>query len=93
MSLTQDKSGNYLSVIRYGQGLVDVISKGNLISNFDTKISDELNAFALADLKNDGGNYIIYTNGNYIEAKNMQGASADNFPFKDPLGIGFVGTH
>ncbi len=92
LSLTEDKSGNYLSVIRYGQGLVDVISKGSLISNFATTTNGESNLFALADLKNDGGNYIIYTNGNYIEAKNMQGASADNFPFNDPLGIGFAGT-
>ena len=92
LSLTQNKSGNYLSVLRYGQGLVDVVSKGNLIASFDTKTNGESNSFALADLKNDGGNYIVYTNGNYIEAKNMKGASADNFPFKDPLGIGFVGT-
>ncbi len=92
LSLTQDQSGNYLSILRYGNGLVDIISKGNLVSSFDTKINDESNSFALADLKNDGGNYIIYSNGNNIEAKNIHGASADNFPFKDPLGIGFVGT-
>ncbi len=30
--------------------------------------------------------------GNNLEALNLQGASADNFPFIDPDGIGFSGT-
>ncbi len=92
LSLTQDQGGNYLSILRYGNGLVDVISKGIVAYSFNTDISDESNSFALADLKNDGGNYIIYSNGNKIEAKNINGASAENFPFKDPMGIGFIGT-
>ena len=91
LSLTQDKAGNYLSILRYGNGLVEVISNGINVAKFDTKLSDRSNTFALTDLKNDGSNYIVYTNGNKIEAKNIYGASADNFPFSDPLGIGFVG--
>jgi hypothetical protein len=46
---------------------------------------------SLADLKNDGENYILYTNGNKLEAVNMAGASAINFPFEDPLDSGFTG--
>ncbi len=91
LSLTQDQSGAYLSILRYGNGLVDVISNGKTLAKFDTQISNQSNSFALTDLKNDGSNYIVYTNGNNIEARNMNGASADNFPFSDPLGIGFVG--
>ncbi len=90
--LTVDKSGNYLSILRYGNGLVVGIKNGNLTDQFDTKLADQSNSFALADLKNDGGNYVIYTNGNKIEARNINGSSADNYPFEDPLGIGFSGT-
>ena len=43
-------------------------------------------------IKNDGENYIVFSKGKHIEAVNLLGASADNFPFTDPLGIGFVGT-
>lgn len=61
-----------------------------LISKFNAKGSPE--SFSLADLKLDGANYILYTNGLYIEAYNFSGACAENFPFKDPMGIGFTGT-
>jgi len=45
----------------------------------------------LGDLKNDGENYIVFGKGQSVEAINLLGASADNFPFVDPLGTGFVG--
>jgi hypothetical protein len=64
---------------------------GNL-SKFNVSSIEEINSFSMADLKNDGRNYILFTNGDKLEALNLQGASADNFPFIDPLGIGFTGT-
>ena len=51
-----------------------------------------ISSLSIADLKNDGENYILFTDGNNLEALNLQGASADNFPFTDPQGIGFTGT-
>ncbi len=48
--------------------------------------------FSLADLKQDGSNYILYTNGTNLEAYNLSGACAENFPFRDPMGVGFIGT-
>jgi len=47
---------------------------------------------SLADLKNDGDNYVLYTNGSKLEAVNLTGASAVNFPFTDPIDSGFTGT-
>jgi hypothetical protein len=47
---------------------------------------------SVADLKNDGDNYILYTNGKKLEAVNSTGASAVNFPFTDPADSGFTGT-
>lgn len=60
------------------------------ISQFEVNGSPE--NISLADLKLDGNNYILYTNGLYVEAYNFAGACAENFPFKDPMGIGFIGT-
>ncbi|MDP3682930.1 MAG: hypothetical protein Q8S01_03270, partial [Ignavibacteria bacterium] len=60
------------------------------ISQFEVNGSPE--SISLADLKLDGTNYILYTNGLYVEAFNFSGACAENFPFKDPMGIGFIGT-
>jgi len=51
-----------------------------------------IKTFVITDLKQDGTNYIVVNNGNHIEVYNLTGALADNFPFTDPEGIGFVGT-
>ena len=61
-----------------------------IISQFS--VNDPPQNFSLANLKDESSNYVLYTNGLYIEAYNLSGASAENFPFRDPLGIGFVGT-
>ena len=87
LALTKDKDGNYLSVLNLNNTIY-IISEGKEVSRFSYQDNIE---FSLADLKQDGGNYIIITDGNKIDAKNLNGASADNFPFEDPLGIGFTG--
>lgn len=38
---------------------------------------------ALTDLKNDGENYIIRNNGQYVNSINLAGSMADRFPFQD----------
>lgn len=57
--------------------------------SYNDSLSTSISA---ADLKNDGENYIVYTNGLNIEARNQAGAMALNFPFIDPAGKGFSGT-
>ena len=63
---------------------------GEMISEFS--VNGSPTSFSLTDLKQDGSNYILYTNGTNLEAYNLSGACAENFPFKDPMGIGFTGT-
>ena len=53
---------------------------------------DTIHSFSIGDLKNNGENYLVFAMGMNIEALNLAGSSADNFPFVDPQGIGFVGT-
>jgi len=64
--------------------------KHQIFSEFPVEGSPK--TFSLANIKQDGSNYILYTNGNNLEAYNLSGAAAENFPFRDPMGIGFVGT-
>ena len=67
--------------------------RGNeVLFHFSVNATDSLTSFSLVDLKQDGTNYIAINNGNNIEVYNLTGAMADNFPFTDPEGIGFVGT-
>jgi M6 family metalloprotease-like protein len=91
-ALTNDKNGNPEVVALLSGNTFDVIGQGKLLDEFKINSSNSINSFALADLKEDGNIYIAFTNGNNIEAVNMQGAEAGNFPFTDPQGIGFAGT-
>jgi hypothetical protein len=87
-----DKDGNEYEVLLLSGNKFDVISKGKILSEFTINSQDSIKAFSLADLKQDGNNYIIYSNGNKVDAVNLQGAEAENFPFSDPLNIGFTGV-
>jgi len=46
----------------------------------------------LADLKNDGSNYIIQNNGAYLEAFNLTGAEASNFPIQNEYKTNFISS-
>ncbi|MFA6597346.1 MAG: T9SS type A sorting domain-containing protein [Ignavibacteriaceae bacterium] len=87
---TTTKINKTISIILSEKKFYVVDEAAKIFSEFN--INSSPTSFSLADLKLDGSNYIIYTNGNNLEAYNLSGACADNFPFKDPMGIGFTGT-
>lgn len=82
--LTKDGTGNYVSIILTSNSKFYVTSGSKVISEWNVPPTTEINSFALADLKQDGENYIVYNEGNQVDARNLSGAMADNFPFKDP---------
>src|SRR5690606_34212744 len=85
------RGGNIVKVVLYDHNRI-VVNAPSFDSDFLISSSEAINAISSADLKNNGNNYILFVDGNNVEAANLQGASADNFPFTDPLGIGFTGT-
>jgi hypothetical protein len=94
LAMTKNAVGKYISIVS-AQNRIYIISKGVIQSEY--KIQNENwaannTSFAIADLKNDGNNYIIFPDKDKMVAVNINGASADNFSFTDPLGIGFTGT-
>jgi hypothetical protein len=91
LALTKDNQNNIFSIVLTSANNIYLMKGYNTSSWFKIKSDISLNSFSLADLKNDGNNYIIINNGN-IETYNLQGALAENFPFSDPNGIGFSGT-
>lgn len=88
ISLTKSH-GNY-TIIALGNNGFYIISGGVLIRKIT--LNGIVNSFALADLKNDGDNYIIYTTGNQLHALNLTGAEAVNFPFTNTDSQNFVGS-
>ncbi len=91
LALTKNSDGNDIAVILSDNNYFGAVS-GKSFENFKINTTEKITSFALADLKQDGENYIIFNNGSSLEAVNFKGVPADNFPFKDPLEIGFTGT-
>jgi hypothetical protein len=97
-SINEDIKQIALSKTRTGSKLIIALSANNFFLISDgtlvkkVGLSGNANSFALADLKNDGDNYIVYNLGDQIHAMNLAGAEAVNFPFTDPDGKTFTGS-
>lgn len=92
--LTKNKDGAYVSIVSTNSKIF-IFNNGTLLEQYDysdnpTNLANTV--LSLTDLKNNGDNYITYTNGNNITAKSINGINADNFPFVDNKQIGFTGN-
>lgn len=90
--ITKNKDGAYISIVLTDKNTFYVIQGAGLLNSFNIIADQPLTSFILTDLKRDGENYIVFSNSNSVEARNLSGALADNFPFTDPENIGFSGT-
>ncbi len=90
MILTKDASGNYTSVILLSGNMFQTIGAYNSVFQINT--NSTINNFAVADLRGDGKNYIVISNGSSVEAYNFEGNLADNFPFTVSSDSYFVGS-
>ncbi|HKI77884.1 MAG TPA: T9SS type A sorting domain-containing protein [Ignavibacteriaceae bacterium] len=91
--LTKNSTGDYLSVVATTDNIY-VINNGEIVytQSVGKNFSNNNYGFIITDLKQNGQNYIVYNDGLNLVAKNISGASADNFSFIDPLRLGFTGT-
>jgi len=87
---TQSKDSNLICVVLTEQNGFDIIVNGKLQKSFVINSSTIINNFSVADLFNDGQNYILLVNGNSLEAYNLEGVMAKNFPFKLQAGENFT---
>ena len=92
LAVTKNESGEYISVVLTDAKKFYVIEGNEIVTEFGFNSVEEVNSFSLTDLKQDGINYIIVNDGENLNVYNLTGSLADNFPFPDPLEIGFVGT-
>lgn len=92
LSMTRNNIGNYSFVVLTDQNNFYVFSETELLNTFKIESDITINSFALIDLRKDGNIYITFNNGNRLEARNFEGALADNYPVTDPEGKDFVLT-
>lgn len=78
-----------ISVIQTENGLIGI---SNLNEISEIKNTELVTPFALADLKNDGSNYIIQNNDLNLQAINLTGAEANNFPVQDEFASTFTSS-
>lgn len=78
--LSKDRSGLYAVVLTGGNKFY-IVETGKIVHQFRIESNDTIQSFTLSDLFNDGSNYIVFTNGNKLEAYNLAGNSAENFPY------------
>lgn len=81
----KDKDGTLLSVVTTSKSnnfRFRIFQNDIELYSFSAPDENSLSNFAIADLKNDGNNYIVTASGNLLYAFNLNGAPADNFPFK-----------
>ncbi|MFO7526501.1 MAG: T9SS type A sorting domain-containing protein, partial [Ignavibacteriaceae bacterium] len=92
LALTKDKEGNYISVVLTNKNKFYILSENELVNSFKIESGFEINSFSLIDLRKDGNIYITFNNGSRLEARNFDGALADNYPVSNPEGKNFVLT-
>lgn len=90
LAVTKNKNGKDIPII-ITNNTIYVVNGSTSFSRINLRGSNA-EAFAIADVKNDGENYILFANGNEIIAVNLEGALAENFSFNDPEEKGFTGT-
>ncbi len=89
---TTDSKGNNINIVLTSGNNFSLVSDGKLIREFTKNSLDAISSFSLTDLKRDGNNYILFTDGNRLDAVNLEGAEAVNFPLIDPQSAGFTST-
>ncbi|MCX6168171.1 MAG: T9SS type A sorting domain-containing protein [Ignavibacteriales bacterium] len=88
--LTMDSNGKHESIVLFDDNYFSVFGAQNFM--FGIKSNNVINNFSVADLFNDGQNYILLSNSNMIDAYNLAGNRALNFPFAISTGENFIGT-
>jgi hypothetical protein len=91
---TKNDQGKIIAVVsssKLDQHYFHIVEDAKLVNTIKAQDLKSVTSFSIADLKNDGNNYIISNFNNKIYAINITGASADNFPFELKDGDEFLG--
>lgn len=90
-ALSKDADGSYANIVLAGDNTFFVIQNGIVATLFNIRTDSAVSDFSVANLFDDGSNYILFNNGSKLEAYNLEGAKADFFPFTEPSNSNFTG--
>ncbi len=90
--LTKNNTNEPILIVLTEGNKFFIIKDYNIIDEFNIESEHNIADFALADLKQDGENYIVFFNGNEVDAVNLKGSMADSFPVKQNSISEFIST-
>lgn len=79
--LTKDNADKYLAIALTENNTISSVEKDLAVGKIIQVNDSDISLMALADLKNDGDNYIVFNASNEIAAINLEGSFAENFPY------------
>jgi len=92
LALTNDRDGKILSVVLTKKNKFYIIQNGKIKHEFVSFPQNIVNDFSIADIKQDGENYILFYTGNELNAVNINGSMGENFPIENNGTNNFMGT-
>ncbi|MEE9430973.1 MAG: T9SS type A sorting domain-containing protein [Melioribacteraceae bacterium] len=78
--LTNDQNGNVLSIVLAEENNFYIIEDGEIRTEFTITSETIVTDFSLADIKQDGENYILFYTSNELNAVNINGSMAEGYP-------------
>lgn len=90
MSIGPDNE--YIFVVLTDENKFYVFGINGLLSSFNVNSIHNIKSISLTDLRKDGNIYIVFNNDGKLEARNLEGSLAENYPIEDPQGMNFVST-
>ncbi len=88
--LTKDSNGKDLIIALSKGNTFYVVKDFSVLYEFNIAADLIIDDFSLADIKQDGDNYILFYLGNKLNAVNLQGNMADNFPVEEKSISSFI---
>ena len=90
--LTKNSSDKYLAIALTENNMISSVEKDLTVGKKVQVNDSDISSIALADIKNDGDNYIVYNYANKINAINLEGSFAENFPYELTNNDTFAGS-
>ncbi len=91
ISVSKNSDGSYTILAKSETSIFSISSLDNNLAQIFSS-ENTISNFSLADLKNDGGNYIVFTENNRVNVINLNGSVAEGFPFITKENFSFIGT-
>ncbi len=91
LALTKNSEGKFVNILLSEGSNFHIIIDGQVVSSFNLPLND-ISAFSVADLINDGNNYILFYSASNLYAVSLSGVIADNFPINVETNSELVGV-